>query len=618
MGPKTTDQDSANPPAADANHVGAVGKKLAVNSIVGIASQLINLVSRIAITPFVLSYISLKEYGLWTICFVILSYAGLSAFGVNNAYVKYVAEYQANQQFQKINELMSTGIICMTALCLVLYAVLGAGVPFLLYKFGVDSKFQQLATTLILGTAMAFLIEIGLGGFKGLLEGLQEIALVSYVFLLMGIVEVVLIFILLPRGFGIKGMLYAYIIKTILLVGILALFSFRTLPGLRVRFSLLRREALHSLFVFGGKIQAMGLMSIFIETFDRVVTTSLLGLSATGLIEVGRKFPNTARGFSGPAFAPFIPAASFLGGWWEESQWPTFGEKVQKYGRLVILSIIVGLAGILLITLIAQDKLLLLSWTINPLWITATLAALLLVLWLTGWVRHYKNISEYFVGDDVKTIFLKGSRHINLLNFIVFTFLIIVADRLIFAWLGPGYETAVAILVVVAISNLIHQGTGPGTSIFRGINRSGREFEYTLIQFVLVICWIPAMTVLLGVIGAALGFSLSAIAASVYFYWRSFRAFRIPLLEALRVTVLPGLAPILAGIALRAVLMLLPGFSRWQTIFILGIILIVYLGLTFILLRQWFLTQEELVMVSRIWEKISGLVGLRRSSVDRS
>jgi O-antigen/teichoic acid export membrane protein len=617
MGSKISDQESSKPPATGTTRAGPVGKKLAVNSIVGIVTQMINLVSRIAITPFVLSYISLKEYGLWTICFVILSYAGLSAFGVNNAYVKYVAEYQANREFHKINELLSTGIIVMSSLCVALYTALVAGVPFFLHKFGVEPQLQSLATTLILGTALAFLIEIGLGGFKGLLEGLQEIALVSYVYLLMGIIEVILIFVFLPLGFGIQGMLYAYIVKTVLLVVILACFAFKKIKGLTVRFALIRREALHSLFVFGGKIQVMGLMSIFIETFDRVVTSSLLGLAATGLIEIGRKFPNTARGFSGPAFAPFIPAASYLGGWWEESQWPTFSEKIQKYGRLLVISIIVCLAGILLLSFGGTKELALFSIIISPLMVTGAIAVLLLGLWLIGWLRHYKNINEYFVGDDVKGIFLKGSRHINLVNFIVFTFLIVTADRLIFAWLGPGYETAKTIMVVVAISNLIHQGTGPGTSIFRGVNRSGREFEYTIIQFVLVLGWIPAMTALLGVVGAAVGFSLSAIVASGYFYWRSFKAFRIPLLEALRVMVLPGLAPILAGVAMRMGLLLLPSVSRWQTIIVLGVTLICYLVLTFVLLKQWFLTPEEWAVVNRLWEKISIKACIWRPSVDR-
>jgi len=592
--------------ASGAPPVAGVGRKLTVNAIVGIITQFVNLASRIIITPFVLAYISLQEYGLWTICFVILSYAGLSAFGINNAYIRYVAEYQARQEEQKINELLSTGIFCMGAVCLVIYGLLLVGVPFLLRLFNVAENFQTLASTLILGTALAFLLEISLGGFKGLLDGFQEIALTSYIFLATGIVEVLLILLLLPLGFGVLGMLYAYILKTCLLVALLAFFSCRRFPSLRLRLSLVRWEAWQHLLIFGGKIQLLGLMSIFIETFDKVMSTSLLGLAATGMIEVGRKFPNTARGFSGPAFAPFIPAASYLGGWWEDSEWPSAGDKLQKYGRLALLSCIVALLGLLPLTLVLDTPSPMVATFLHPLVLSAAIGVLGLVLWLTGWLRHYKNIGEYFVGDDVRQIFIQGSRHINLINSIVFMFLIVTADRLIMAWVGPGYEAAAAIVVLVSISNLIHQGTGPGTSIFRGINRSGREFEYTLVQFILVLCWIPAMTLYLGILGAALGFSLAAVCASLYFYGRSLKAFRLPLREALQLLVWPCLAPVLAGLLIKLLLLALPEVSRWQTIGIVGLAGLLYLLLTLFFLKQWFLSPQEVEMIGQRLPPIVG------------
>jgi O-antigen/teichoic acid export membrane protein len=592
--------------AASTAPVGAVGKRLTINAMVGIVTQFLNLASRIIITPYVLAYISLQEYGLWTICFVILSYAGLSTFGVNNAYVRYVAEYQARGENRQINELLSSGVFCMGAFCLVLYGLLLVAVPLVLRLFTIAAELRGLATTLILGTALAFLLEISLGGFKGLLEGLQEIALTSYVFLATGILEVLVIILLLPLGFGVQGLLYAYIFKTLLLVALLVWFSYRKFPALQLRLALIRRESLQHLLIFGGKIQLLGLLSIFIETFDRVVTTSLLGLAATGMIEVGRKFPNTARGFSGPAFAPFIPAASYLGGWWEDSQWPTVADKIQKYGRLVILTTIVALLGLLPLPFLAAPPTPLADRLLRPLPLLGIIVILFLLLWGLGWLKAYKNIGEYFCGDEVRQIFIQGSRHINLINAIVFTFLIVTADRLILAWVGPGYEVAVTIVILVSISNLIHQGTGPGTSIFRGINRSGREFEYTLVQFVLVLFWIPALTMYFGVVGAALGFSLAAVSASCYFFGRSLKAFRIPVPAALRLLVWPCLAPVLAGLIIKVILWTLPAVSRWQTIGILGLAGLLYLLLTLVFLRLWFLSPQEVELFGQRLPSVLG------------
>lgn len=582
------------PQAPSPGRLENVGRKLAANSAVGMATQAVHLVSRIAVTPFTLAYIPLREYGLWTICFVILSYAGLSAFGVNNVYVKYVAEYQSRGDTDAINRLMATGLLAMSALSAAMFALLWTTLPWFMARHGVDPGFGGMAEALILGSAAAFLLDIAMGCFKGMLEGLQETALVSFVSLAAVFLEVALIFALLPLGMGVYGMLAAYAAKTAVLNIILAALCFRLFKGLRVAPALFDPASLRLFFVFGGKIQILGFMGIFIETFDRVVAGSMLGLEAAGLIEVGRKFPNTARGFSGAAFGPFMPAAAYLGGWWEGGAWPTAGQKLQKYLRLAGLALALGLAVVALPLALVEGGVALPPFpavTAKPALVTA--AALLAWLALAGWLTRYVNKDERFVGEGVRRVFIVGSRHINLINITVFSFLIAVSDRLILAWVGPGYEQATSILVIVAVSNMIHQSTGPGTYVFRGIDRAGLEFEYMLVQFVLCLVWIPSMTVMHGVLGAAAGFSGAAVAASLYFFGRAFRALSIPLPEALRITALPGLAPVAAAAAVRLALSVFPPGSRWAMAAQIAGLGLMHLALTFWMLRKWFLDPGE-------------------------
>jgi len=577
-----------------------VGRRLAVNTVAGIASQVVQLVARIAVTPFALRYIPLAEYGLWTICFVILSYAGLSAFGVNNAYVRYTAEYLAAGKPEKVSALASTGFFAMTALSGLLFTALSCALPFFLHRHGIDPAMRELAGSLILWSAAAFLAEIAFGAFRGVLEGAQELALVSLVCLGAVLFETVGIFVLLPLGCGVRGLLYAYVAKTFLLTATLAVLAFERLPGLRIRPSLVRREALRLFFVFGGKVQILGFLGIFIETFDRVVATSLLGLEATGLLEVGRKFPNAARGFSGAAFGAFLPAASSLGGWWEGGVLPTAGEKLQKYVRLCLYTLALALLALTPLLLWRAEGIQLHNLpTVTALPTAIVAGVCLLWLALAGWTSRYVNKDERFMGQGVRDIFLGGTRHICLINFTVFLFLAAVADRLLFAWVGPGYDQAALILAVVALSNMIHQGTGPGTYIFRGIDRTGKELEYMLVQFVLVLVWIPSLSVLFGLFGAALGFSLAAVAASLFFFQRACRALGIPLGLCLRETLVPGLAPALAALPLRAILIALPSLSRWGTALLLLALGLGYCGLTVWLLKRFFLRPAEWAALSR-------------------
>lgn len=593
----------------------AIARKLTINTVVGIGSQVLQLVTRIAVTPFALHYISLAEYGLWTLCFVILSYAGLSAFGVNNAYVRYTAEYLAAGQRRKVDELASTGFFAMSSLSLALYVALLLLLPLFLDSHGVDPAMRDLARSLILWSAAAFLAEIAFGAFRGVLEGAHELALVSLVCLGAVVFETVGIFVLLPLGFGVRGLLYAYVAKTFLLTAVLAVLAFRRLPGLRIVPSLVRRDALRLFFIFGGKVQILGFLGIFIETFDRVVVTSLIGLEATGMLEVGRKFPNAARGFSGAAFGAFLPAASALGGWWEGGTVPSMGEKFQKYARLCLLTLGLALLAMVPILLWHEEGVRLPNLPAVTALPTAIVAGVcLLGLVLAGWTTRYANKDERFTGQGVRGIFLGGTRHICLINFTVYLFLAAVADRLLFAWVGPGYDQAAIILAIVAISNMVHQGTGPGTYIFRGIDRTGKEFEYMLVQFVLVLVWIPFLSALYGLLGAALGFSLAAIGASLFFFHRACRGLGIPLALCLRETLAPGLAAALAAIPVRVVLMAVPRLSRWGTVALLLVLGLAYCAATLALLRRYFLRPDEWAALSRHLGSILARFGVHKEA----
>lgn len=577
----------------------AVGRKLAVNSVVSILTQSVYLLSRIAVTPFVLHHIPLEEYGLWTICFVILSYAGMSAFGVNNAYVKYISEYRSRNDGQSINDLASTGLLCMSGLSAILFLALYSGLPFVLDHFSITPDARSLTTILILGSAVAFLTDIGLGVFRGIIEGLQEVALSSWIQLTTALLEVVMIVAFLLLGHGVRGLLYAYVIKTFLMVGGMAFFSFARLPELSLSPRHFSRTALGTLFVFGGKIQLLGMLGICIETFDKIVTTSMLGLEATGLLEVGRKFPNTARGFSGAAFSSFMPAASYLGGWWEGGRTPSFSQKGHKYIRLILQVLFLGLAGLL--PLLVRGPLD--GMAVLP-DLTLTGAGLLLAgiattLLASGWWRPPVTTQEYFVGDEVRTIFLQGTRHVALINATVYCYLMACGGQLIFAWVGPGYEQTVPIVAIVGLSNMIHQSTGPGTFILRGINRSGKEFEYMLVQCILVLLWIPALTSRYGLLGTAWGFTLASTAGSLFFFHRAFRALRITAGQVLRQILVPCIPPAaLAGCSFLAFTWL-PGQTRWAAILHILLFGSLYLALVVMTLMRWILTDAECATLQR-------------------
>ena len=81
------------------------------NTVVSTGGRLLYLLTRVGLPPLILHYVSLEEYGLWSTCFLLISYVSMGAFGVSNVYIRYVAEYSVKDQFDSINGLVSTGLV---------------------------------------------------------------------------------------------------------------------------------------------------------------------------------------------------------------------------------------------------------------------------------------------------------------------------------------------------------------------------------------------------------------------------------------------------------------------------------------------------------------------------
>ena len=102
------------PPASS----GDASPDVAGNAGIAMFASAFYLVSRLMLPPLVLSHISLMEYGLWSACFVLIMYIGLSDVGFSNVYVRFTARYHARGDIPAINRLLSTGMITLTGMAL--------------------------------------------------------------------------------------------------------------------------------------------------------------------------------------------------------------------------------------------------------------------------------------------------------------------------------------------------------------------------------------------------------------------------------------------------------------------------------------------------------------------
>ncbi|MCP3926352.1 MAG: oligosaccharide flippase family protein [Desulfobacterales bacterium] len=270
--------------------------------------------SKVAIAPFVLSYVSLNEYGLWTYCFIILSYLSFTAFGVNTTYIRYAALYRAKNENDKLNQLLSTGVFSMIIISSIILIILYFVTPGLINLLGLDEKLRKTSEMMVMGTAVIFVLNLSLDGFKCILEGEQRIDIVKKIQFLASLVEIILIIVFFKNGFGIFSLLYAYGIRYILIILSCAVISYYIFPELKVSLFQYRICQLKKFTSYGNKMSVLSVISMIINSMDRIIITKFLNLELTAIYELGRKFPNIGLMLPSSIAGTLIPCVSHLEG----------------------------------------------------------------------------------------------------------------------------------------------------------------------------------------------------------------------------------------------------------------------------------------------------------------
>ena len=286
--------------------------KLRRNVVTTIVARALYMITRVGIPPFVLARIGLEAYGLWTTIFLLVSYLGLSTLGVSNVYIKYVAEYHARREYEKANTLLSTGLSITVPLCSALYAAIWLSWGFVARMLHLPASHAADGKEAVLIVVGIFLASISLNVFGDALNGMQEIAANQYFWTAGFLAEFVLIVLLVGGGRGIRGLAEAYLARTVIEDGLKMWWAWKKLPWLRLSPRLARRAALRPVLHFGGLVQFQSLLTTVINSIERMLALLLVNVSAAGLMDFAKKWPQSFSSIPMAFFAAFLPAASHL------------------------------------------------------------------------------------------------------------------------------------------------------------------------------------------------------------------------------------------------------------------------------------------------------------------
>ena len=278
------------------------------NTLTQTGGRLFYLLSRVGLPPLILHYVSLEEYGLWSTCFLLISYISMGTFGVSNVYIRSVAEYIAKNQIDAINGLISTGLTLTFIFSACALGGIWYAMPVILSNFNVAPALQETARLLILGTLATMLLDMTLGAFAHVMYGLQKIEQQTVVWIISFTLETALMVGLLIYGYGMWSLLWAFVIRYAFSITTNIILCYRYIPGLHIGFTQIKGKFFKQFLHYGGILQLNGLLSVFMYSIERVIAGNLTGLTAVAVLDLGQKFPVMASQVFSSMNGNFLPA----------------------------------------------------------------------------------------------------------------------------------------------------------------------------------------------------------------------------------------------------------------------------------------------------------------------
>jgi O-antigen/teichoic acid export membrane protein len=203
----------------------------------------ITLFSAVILSRYIIRRLGAEGYGLWQLSYSMIGYYGLLDLGFRSAVVYYSARYRAREEYESLNELLSTLLVYFSAI-----GILLVGATFLLSNqvhrlFPVSPEHRDAFTKLVLIIGISIASGIVFNVFSGLVEGFQRFDLANQARIVSFVIRYFGCALLLYFGYGLVAMGVIALIAQFLLNGLYIVITRRIFPDFRFSFKLVRVRA---------------------------------------------------------------------------------------------------------------------------------------------------------------------------------------------------------------------------------------------------------------------------------------------------------------------------------------------------------------------------------------
>jgi O-antigen/teichoic acid export membrane protein len=308
----------------------------------------------IVMTPVLAHGLGKEQFGIWVVVGSMILYLELLEFGFGSATVKYVAEYKALGDWQRVRRTIATSFWVLSIPGLIALAV-GIVLTILFPTlFDVPAGAISSARILVLLLAVDMAISIPGDTLGGTLIGLQRYDLLNLSLIVVALAQAIGWAIIIATDGGL--VMLAVVTVALSLAGQLwrYLMVRRLVPDVSISPKLFDRSLVKPVAGLSMWFALIDLSMTVVLKIDVIIVGAILGLPAAAVYGVGQKLALVAEKVTTPATSSFFPFSSELSA--------TKGVVGIRDSLVTATRISLGVAGPLCLTLILLAKPAVTTW----------------------------------------------------------------------------------------------------------------------------------------------------------------------------------------------------------------------------------------------------------------
>jgi O-antigen/teichoic acid export membrane protein len=288
----------------------SISYKVIVNTLYNTFGRSWSILVCIFLTPYIICRIGVDRFGVWAVVGVITGYFGLLDLGVGASFVKYISEFYARKEHNKISHIVSTGFTLYFVLAVVSFLLifLLKG-PILAFLNMPAYLLHEAGIVLVMGVAL-FGISNAMSPFLAMQGGLQRMDISNNINIGLSIVSIVGTIFFLERGFGIIGLMINNAIVLMILSAVNVVVAHFLMPELRFRLFYVDRTIFRRILNFGYNMQIAKVSGMIASHTDKILITCFLSIGLVAFYQLGSSVVYYAASLAGILTSALVPAFS--------------------------------------------------------------------------------------------------------------------------------------------------------------------------------------------------------------------------------------------------------------------------------------------------------------------